>query len=389
MFPLLRTHRVESSWEQLRVASSSILIREKQEPSQRFTPGRAVGFTMTLKRLSSAVFVSAFGPAVGFAQSQPVVIPAESAVPTSPAPVLPGTIDPQFPPGNGLPLPIPLQNTAANQSTNRPPQPNPPPIPPTPESDTKPAPQPTKEPGERFKKPDGQPGFPEAAFSDGHWCWTGWKYGPRIAPTWEYPGLGGGPGVTYPWGMPGYTGHNDERSLQKCCRLWGIPVPVYTPVPQPEAGNTRHFPGRNVSSPGLIYGWVGPFPASPRFKHYAVDVWAQPGVDLSTGRPNSDPAKVPGSGSDQKKSQAYMTLAVKVPHPEAEVFVDGVKTAQTGIERTFSSPDLEPGKEFRYELTVRWLDQGVKREKTQIVLGSSGQVIPLDFTAPEVIRAEK
>lgn len=361
---------------------------------------------MTLRHLFSAVILSACFSSSSSAQNQPP-ISRPGPVPPSPVPVLPGTVVPQSQQANQLPIPIqlqiemanqqpvpePLQTVAANQQTTpTTKQPNPPPIPPSSQTfpESKPPQQPIKEPGERFKKMEEPPGFPEIAFGNGHWCWTGWRYGPRVAPSWEYPGLGGGPQITYPWGKPGYTGHNDERSQEKSCRLWGPPVPVYTPVPEVNTEGKHKLPNRNVSSPGLIYGWVGPFPASPRFKHYDVNVFAQPGVDLSTGRPLGVPDKPPsGGGSDQKKSAASMTLTLKVPHPEAEVYVDGVKTAQTGIERTFISPDLEPGKDFRYELTVRWLDQGVKREQTKIVLGSSGQIIPLDFTAPEVIRAEK
>jgi uncharacterized protein (TIGR03000 family) len=306
---------------------------------------------------------------------------------------LPGTL---VPPANQLPVPLPLQNIQTKQPPAQSTQPNPPPIPDLPanEPDKKSTTLRIKEPGERFQKVDGAPSFPENAFGDGHWCWTGWRYGPLIAPAWEYPGLGGGPKVIYPFGMPGYTGRNGESSLGKTCRLWGPLVPVYSPVPEPSDTKTLIYPGRNISSPGFIYGWVGPFPASPRYKHYAVNSWAQPGTDLSTGGPNSG-ANNPGAGSspatgtDSKKPTGYMTLSVKVPNPSADLFVDGTKTTQTGVERTFRSPELEDGKEFRYELTVRWLDQGVLYEKKKIVIGSSGEVIPLDFTAPEVVRASK
>lgn len=284
-------------------------------------------------------------------------------------------------PANLLPVPVPLQTTISTQ----------PPIPPSPETfppKEGPPATPIKEPTDRFKRPEGEPQYPESAFGPGHWHWSGWRYGPRVAPHEEYPGLGGGPQVTYPWGMPGYTGRNGECSLEKTCRLWGPPVPVYTPIPQPTDPKNLIYPGRNISSPGFVYGWIGPFPASPRYKHYAVNSWAQPGVDLSTGGPNSNNNKL-GGGSNPSKPGGSMTISMKVPNPTAEVFVGGVKTTQTGTDRTFSSPDLEDGKEFLYEVTVRWIDQGVTHEKKKNVIITSGQVIALDFTAPEVVRAEK
>jgi uncharacterized protein (TIGR03000 family) len=95
----------------------------------------------------------------------------------------------------------------------------------------------------------------------------------------------------------------------------------------------------------------------------------------------------PVSDAETKKTASYMTLLVKVPQPGAELYVDGMKTTQTGLDRTFSSPELEPGREFQYEVTVRWVERGLTYEKKKLVVGSSGEVIPLDFTAPEVVRA--
>jgi uncharacterized protein (TIGR03000 family) len=170
-------------------------------------------------------------------------------------------------------------------------------------------------------------------------------------------------------------------------------------VPEPIDPKKLIYPLRNISSPGFVYGWVGPFPASPRFKNLTVNTWAQPGVDLSTGRPggstelNKPPSggenKTPVGNVDPKKSSGYLTLEVKVPNPDAEVYVGGFKTTQTGTERTFSSPELEPGREFRYEVTVRWTERGYTYEKTKMVVGASGEVIPLDFTNSQVVRTGK
>src|SRR4051812_48251164 len=42
-------------------------------------------------------------------------------------------------------------------------------------------------------------------FGTGQFHCTGWPYGPRVAPPWNYHALSGGPFVTYPWGSPGYS----------------------------------------------------------------------------------------------------------------------------------------------------------------------------------------
>jgi uncharacterized protein (TIGR03000 family) len=342
-----------------------------------------------------AIFAIVSIPAMGWAQQKP-------EVQVLPSLVLPGTLVPRISPPAQLPelppLPEQQQTIPANAAEQ-----NQPPIPEA--SQDKKEATPTlariREPGERFQRPEGEPGYPEAAFGKGHWHWSGWRYGPRIAPSWEYPGLGGGPKITYPWGSPGYTGCNDEKSLNKSHRLWGPPVPVYTPVPEPLDPKKLIYPGRNISSPGFVYGWIGPFSASPRFRHYAVNVWAQSNVDLSTGRPPSEKDKdlmkpvgvgdstAPTGDVETKKAVSYMTLAVKVPQPGAEVYVDGVKTVQTGTDRTFFSPDLEPGMGFQYEVTVRWVERGSTIERKKTIIGTSGEVISMDFTTPEVVRAGK
>jgi uncharacterized protein (TIGR03000 family) len=92
------------------------------------------------------------------------------------------------------------------------------------------------------------------------------------------------------------------------------------------------------------------------------------------GKTGSD-APVPGMG-------ASLILSVKVPQPTAEIFVDGVKTAQTGLDRTFESPPLEAGKQFKYELTARWVEGGAIREVKKAVIGTPGEVVRVDFTMP-------
>ena len=72
---------------------------------------------------------------------------------------------------------------------------------------------------------------------------------------------------------------------------------------------------------GVAYfGWVGPYRASPRPYPTSVNVWPEPVP--SFGPANAE--AVPGG---------CLILSVKVPQHAAEVFVDGVKTAQTGTIR--------------------------------------------------------
>ena len=73
-------------------------------------------------------------------------------------------------------------------------------------------------------------------------------------------------------------------------------------------------------------------------------------------------------------------MRVSVP-AGAELFVDGLKTAQTGADRVFESPPVETGRDVRYELTARWVENGANVERARTVTGKPGDTVRVDFTA--------
>ncbi len=76
-------------------------------------------------------------------------------------------------------------------------------------------------------------------------------------------------------------------------------------------------------------------------------------------------------------------VVVKVPHPDAEVWFQGIKTKQTGLVRSYLSPPLKPGKKYRYNMKVRWQENGQALEKTRTFLVQAGQQVGIDFTQLE------
>jgi uncharacterized protein (TIGR03000 family) len=205
------------------------------------------------------------------------------------------------------------------------------------------------------------------------------KYGPYPPPNWNYPGLPGGPFLTpaYPFvGWPGYRGAYGSF-WSNGLSLYGPPVPVYGPLPGVFGNNdlVRQWQNRPTLGLGFGYlGWYGTFRASPRPHPVTVNVWP-------TGEPVPEPAPVAGPGVIAGEC---LHLSVKVPQPAAEVFVDGVKTGQTGTDRLFESPPLESGKEYAYELTARWVEGGVTVERKKVVTGKPGEVVRVDLTVPDV-----
>ncbi len=237
---------------------------------------------------------------------------------------------------------------------------------------------------------------------------SGWPYGPSVAPGWGYPGLYGGPFV-------GYNGYGARAgsSWSNGLSLYGPPVPTYGPIPGVFGANDLNRLWSAVPSPGIPFGWVGIYAASPRPRNLSVNVWPVErlgernfdGTNLPSNGlptpltptlPNPSPLPTPqvppappAPGAAVAPAAAVATkgasliLSVKVPQFSAQVFVDGVKTNQIGTDRVFDSPPLEAGKEFRYEITAKWIERGVMRESKRIVTGTPGEVVRVDFTMPE------
>lgn len=196
------------------------------------------------------------------------------------------------------------------------------------------------------------------------------------APAWSYPGLPGGPFVTYPYaGWPGIRGAHGSFWTNGLS-LYGPPVPVYGPIPGVFGANDLNRQWRERPTLGWGVGWVGVYGARVN-RHTPPTVSAWPRVEAVSSAPVlAAPAGQPGG---------CLILSVKVPQPAAEVFVDGQRTVLTGTDRTFESPSVDAGKDIRYELTARWVERGATVERKKVVTGKPGEVVRVDFTAPDVV----
>ena len=71
----------------------------------------------------------------------------------------------------------------------------------------------------------------------------------------------------------------------------------------------------------------------------------------------------PASPAD-RPAEATIRVIVSA---NAEVFFDGNPTTQKGTERLFFTPPLTVGKQFHYNVLVRWKDNGKTVEQTRKV----------------------
>ncbi len=82
------------------------------------------------------------------------------------------------------------------------------------------------------------------------------------------------------------------------------------------------------------------------------------------------------SGADGGTARVKVTL----PDADAQVWFEGQLTKQTGTQRGFVSPALEPGREYLYDVRARWNENGRAVERTQTVRVRADGVVTLDFT---------
>jgi uncharacterized protein (TIGR03000 family) len=101
---------------------------------------------------------------------------------------------------------------------------------------------------------------------------------------------------------------------------------------------------------------------------------ARPNV-VAVGAPDTDQETEPGNPGQP----ASAAIEVRVP-ADAEVFFCGNSTDKTGETRVFSSPLLQPGRSYHYDVKARWMQDGKPIEKTLSVQVRAGQRSIAAFT---------
>jgi uncharacterized protein (TIGR03000 family) len=81
-------------------------------------------------------------------------------------------------------------------------------------------------------------------------------------------------------------------------------------------------------------------------------------------------------GASAGPAPAQITVVVPA---DAKVFFNGNPTTQTGTERSFTSPDLPPGKKYSYEIRAVWTAAGKPVEETRTVTITAGAKVRVEF----------
>jgi uncharacterized protein (TIGR03000 family) len=78
-------------------------------------------------------------------------------------------------------------------------------------------------------------------------------------------------------------------------------------------------------------------------------------------------------------NKAHIRLMVPA---EAEVWIEGDKTSQSGTMREFVSPPLAPDNNYTYEIRAQWMENGKPVDQTRKVTVRAGALTVVDFTRP-------
>jgi uncharacterized protein (TIGR03000 family) len=93
------------------------------------------------------------------------------------------------------------------------------------------------------------------------------------------------------------------------------------------------------------------------------------------------------TGADQGRTAYYSpapatktaAVYVLVSDPDARVYFDDTKTEQTGEDRTFTSPPLDPTKSYTYTVRATWTENGREVTHSEDVKVQAGRDATVDF----------
>jgi len=70
----------------------------------------------------------------------------------------------------------------------------------------------------------------------------------------------------------------------------------------------------------------------------------------------------------------------------AELWFDGHATSQTGAERSFTTPELEQGQDYVYEVRAHWNGDGKSADQTRKVTVHAGDHVVVDFHRTDAMK---
>jgi uncharacterized protein (TIGR03000 family) len=177
---------------------------------------------------------------------------------------------------------------------------------------------------------------------------------------------------------------------------WPLGSAIYAerwPIPPSHLGFDLHNPTpgyyggayyRQYYSFGTGYG-IGSYPGFiPRDPLVAREQWEK-------SWPPPAIITVPRLPSPAHDLAPVVRLTVRVPET-AEVWIEGMKSKQSGPLRTFVSPPLKVGDRYAFAIRAAWTENGQPRNETREVIAGPGERVDVAFPAepePEKLPAPR
>jgi uncharacterized protein (TIGR03000 family) len=133
-----------------------------------------------------------------------------------------------------------------------------------------------------------------------------------------------------------------------------------------------------------LYGY--PYYGYPYYGYpvYDYSLYGAPGYSNEFASWYSPTASSAGQGYGAEESTASDTVAhlsVTVPS-SAEIWFDGAATTSAGTVRDFTTPPLQPGQQYSYEVRARWQENGHDVTQSKKVTVSAGAYVQIAFPLP-------
>jgi uncharacterized protein (TIGR03000 family) len=187
------------------------------------------------------------------------------------------------------------------------------------------------------------------------------SWGVGVGVGFGYGGYWGRPGWGPYWGIyPNYYHGFYGNGLS----MYGPPVPTYKPIPGVFGGGDSQYFGLPPLFPGWMYEVYVPAcqPAG-----LPPDVLVPPGDVLPPPAPYLD-------------KPAALEVEVRLPTPDAKLFIDGVEVKSSGAVRHFATPEVSTIQSFTYDLRAEWKTDGLATTHLKKVTGRAGEKVVVDFT---------
>jgi uncharacterized protein (TIGR03000 family) len=210
------------------------------------------------------------------------------------------------------------------------------------------------------------------------------------APSWGYgyaPYSNFGYGYGYnPWSSYGYSPWSGYGSswdsgyapyYSRRGNRWSSPSYSFGYSPSYYSGYTYPSGGYTYSQPGMTYSYPSSGYTSSGFQN----------ITPSSGYTSTYPIETTSGqtfygATTSVQSDRSAHVEVQVP-ANAEIWFEGQKTNQTGTVRHFTSPPLEPGQQYTYEIRAKWMENGQEVNRTKRQSVQAGSNVSVNFSSAD------